>query len=167
MVIGRGAIASIINDRSGFIFYANGASNRKPLTQNVIDKEIKEVLSYSKSQDMFVYFSGLNIYYKDGGRKDYTEFKLMMEELVKKNFTNYCIFRIGSITWGDNPNTIVNYLKNNPLAELKDVYRYLHTKEELQHWMDLIPEKGKHEMNVTGRMIKPIDILKEIKDGKL
>lgn len=164
-IIGRGNIAQVIPDREGFVFYANGCSNRKPLTNLSAEKEFHEIVTQFEKIDneMFVYISGLNIYYKDGdGRKEYTEHKIKMENLVKDNFKNYCIFRIGSITWGDNPNTLINFLKQNPHAEAKPVYRYLHTKEELRHWLDMIPRTGKHEMNVTGQRFYVPELARQI-----
>lgn len=163
MVIGRGTISQVIKDRDGFIFYANGCSNRTPLTNEQKAKEFEEVSSYRRTKDMFVYVSGLNIYYSDS---EYTKHKLGMEEFVKNHFSNYCIFRLGSVTWGDNPNTLVNFIKNNPNAEAQQAYRYLHTKEELAHWFSMIPKQGKHEMNVTGKMVWMPDVIEEIKQGK-
>jgi len=116
---------------------------------------------------MFVYISGLNIYYPDGGRSEYTQHKIDMEYIVKKWFTNYCIFRLGSVTWGDNPNTLLNSIRKQieltGTCEAKPVYRYLHSKEELTHWFGLIPSSGKHEMNVTGQMVWMPDLIETIK----
>lgn len=169
MIIGRGSIASILIDREEFIFFANGISNRLQTTQELKEKEKNEILEFINTEKMFVYFSGLNIYYTP--ELEYTKHKIEMEEIIKNNFKNYCIFRIGSITWGDNPNTLVNFfrnkLKNDEYFEIQNAYRYLHTKEEIQHWIELIPKKGKHEMNVTGRMIKVIDLIEEIKQNKI
>lgn len=169
MIIGRGAIASIIQDREGFIFFAAGESNRFPFTEErgrAEEREIQDIFINSP-KSMFVYFSGLNIYYPDGGRSEYTKHKLRMEALVKGIFPDYCIIRLGSITWGDNPNTLINYIKNKIKetgdCEAKEVYRYLHTKEELQHWFGMIPTSGKHEMNVTGKMVWMPDLVKTLK----
>jgi hypothetical protein len=91
-----------------------------------------------------------------------------METLVKQNFKNYCIFRLGSVTWGDNPNTIVNFLKtkilNNEPFEIQDTYRYINDKDDLKHWISMIPLSGNHEMNVTGRSIKVLELVNELKE---
>jgi hypothetical protein len=174
MIIGRGSIASVIPDREGFIFFANGISNRTPLTDEAMNKERQQIMDFIPISQgkMFVYVSGLNIYYKEGdGRSDYTQHKLNMEDIVKCYFKDYCIFRLGSITWGDNPNTILNYMKReiikNGTCEAKNVYRYFHTKEELAHWFGMIPTTGKHEMNVTGRTIWVPDLVEMIKKGEI
>jgi hypothetical protein len=173
MILGRGNIASIIEDRKGFIFFACGESNRNELTHNRKITEINKLLNiyFSNHPDrMFVYFSGLNIYYQDKiKRNDYTEHKLHVEDCIKASIENYCIIRLGSITWGDNPNTLLNVLKRkvkedeNYIGE--PVYRYLNSKEEVRHWCNMVPEKGKHEMNITGRMVFVPDLINEIKQG--
>lgn len=171
MILGRGTIASIIPDREGFLFFACGESNRFPLTlDRKLDERLRIIDCSIKNPGMFVYFSGLNIYYQGDKREDYTIHKIEMESLVKEHFENYCIFRLGSVTWGDNPNTLVNSIKkqlNEGNCNPRPVYRYLHTKEELIHWINLIPEKGKHEMNVTGKMVWVPDLVEMIKNGEI
>lgn len=170
MIIGRGNIAKIIDDREGFIFFACGESNRMQFNEDRGAKELYRLVKFIHMNKMLVYFSGLNIYYKDAlKRSEYTEHKLRMEAFVKKQ-ENYCIVRLGSITWGDNPNTLVNVLRektsDNPNYIGEPVFRYLNTKEEIKHWCNMIPEKGKHEMNITGRMVFVPDLINEIKQGK-
>lgn len=171
MVLGRGTIAGIIPDRENFIFFACGESNRTELTYAKRRSEAEKILSWQGTDKMFVYFSGLNIYYPDGGRGEYTQHKLDMECIVRSTFQNYCIFRLGSVTWGDNPNTIINFIKNElkqkGTCEAKPVYRYLHTKHELNHWLTMIPEKGKHEMNVTGQLTWVPDLVEMIKRNEI
>lgn len=167
MIIGTGNIAKIIDDRDGFIFFACGESNRFEFNEDRGAKELYRFAKLVHKKAMLVYFSGLNIYYKDAiKRNDYTEHKLRMEAFVKKQ-DNYCIIRLGSITWGDNQNTLLNALKRqielNPDYEGEPVYRYLNTKEEIIHWCNMIPETGKHEMNITGRMVFVPDLVKELK----
>lgn len=123
---------------------------------------------------MFVYFSTLSIFYVNdltGNSREYTEHKINMENLVRRTFDNYAIVRIGNITWGSNPNTIVNYLKakikNDEPYEVKDVYRYVVDKDEFQHWVGQLPPKGKVEHGITGRMMKVEQIVREIKEERL
>ena len=99
------------------------------------------------------------------------DYKKLIESFIKEHCDNYCILRIGNITWGDNPNTIINFLshkiKNNLPYEVKDEYRYLIDQHELNHWINLIPYSGKHEMNITGRRVKVKDIVEMIKNGSI
>jgi hypothetical protein len=167
MILGRGTIANIIDDRDDFVFFACGESNRFELTTERAERERMRILECERDK-MFVYFSGLNIYYHESQRRgSYTEHKVQMENLVKQTFENYCIFRIGSVTWGNNPNTILNFIKKR-IAETGDcdvqnVYRYFHTKKELKHWIANIPKTGKHEMNVTGKMVWIPSLVEKLK----
>jgi spore coat polysaccharide biosynthesis protein SpsF (cytidylyltransferase family) len=86
--------------------------------------------------------------------------------MIKLNFSKYTIIRIGNITFGNNPNTLINYLREHPNAKIRDEYRYVIDKKELLHWIKLIPEWNA-EMNCPGKMMKVIDIAKLIKVGVL
>ena len=158
MVIGRGDIGKAIEDREGFLFYANGLSNRYTITGLSKDKEEDEILTHARTLKMFVYISTLSIYYSNS---NYTQHKLRMEHIIKTNFRNYCIFRIGNITWGTNPNTLINHLKKDK-SNIQDTYRYLIDKEELNHWLGMIPREGQHIMNVTGTRKTIKQIVNEI-----
>lgn len=168
MVIGRGDIASVLKDKEGYTFFAAGFANREPITSELKQKEVNRILDINMNGQMFVYFSSLSIYY---ARNQYTGHKLRVESIMKNYVDDYCILRIGNITWGNNPNTLINSLKhkiqNNIPFEIQDTYRYLIDKDELLHWIDLIPRTGKHEMNVTGRRMKVSEIVKEIEHGRL
>ena len=101
-----------------------------------------------------VYFSTLSVFYGDS---PYVEHKKFMESKVQTEFEKWTIVRLGNITFGNNPHTLINYLKAHPEAEIQDVYRYLVDKEEFLHWIELIPEWN-CEMNITGRMLKVQEI---------
>jgi len=168
MVIGRGDLATAITDREGFTFFCAGLSNREPISDRQKHNEMNRIWRMSGDTNMFVYFSSLSVYYADN---EYTRHKLDMENLVKRTFDNHCIFRIGNIVWGSNPNTILNNFRhriaNNEPIEIQDAYRYLIDKDELKHWVGMIPSKGKHEMNCTGKRLKVERIVELIKEGKL
>jgi len=167
-VIGRGDIATSITDREGFTFFCAGVSNREPLTDRARQNEMSRIWRMNGTSDMFVYISTLSVYYSDS---DYTNHKRDMERLVSRTFDNYCILRIGNIVWGDNPHTLLNHFRSKIVAgeplDIQDTYRYLIDKEELNHWVEMIPEKGKHELNITGKRLKVERIVELIKEGKL
>lgn len=166
-IVGRGDISRAITDREGFIFFCAGCSNREPITLCNKQKEMRQILDSPRDQ-MFVYISTLSIYYS---YSEYTRHKLHMEDVVKRNFNDYCIFRIGNITFGDNPNTLLNYFRNaireDKPIKIENTYRYLIAEDELNHWTGLIPRWGKHEMNCTGSRFKVSDIVQLIKNGEL
>lgn len=160
MLIGNGDLASGLKDRKDLTLIAAGISNRKAFDIQDVWRE-EEMINYQSGH--LVYFSSLSVYYT---HNLYTKHKLNMERLVKSK-ENYTIVRIGNITWGDNPNTLINYLtnriKNDLPYEVKDVYRYLIDKEELNHWVQMIQPSFSSEMNIPGRRMKVKDIVKEIK----
>lgn len=164
MIVGHGDLAQGIKDRHDLILFASGISNRKDFGIEDVWREEEKI---NEQSGHLVYFSTLSIYYT---YNLYTKHKLNMERLVK-NRPDYTIIRIGNITWGDNPNTLINYLKHrikNDLSyEVKDVYRYLVDKDELNHWIGLIKHGHSSEMNVPGRRMKVSEIVEEIKQGRL
>jgi len=86
-----------------------------------------------------------------------------MEQVVRSNFNNYNILRIGNISWGKNPKTFLNFLRakrnaNEPY-ELLDEYRYLITEEELLLLTNNLPLKGQNEICIFGKMAKPKDLI--------
>ena len=160
MIIGNGDIASALPHREDLLFFASGVSNSKELRESEYEREKDLLLKQDKTKHI-VYFSSLVVFY---GHTRYTKHKKLMELLVKTCFENYTIIRIGNITWGTNPHTLINYLKAHPKAEIKDEYRYVCDKEEFLHWINLIPQWN-CEMNITGRKMKVAEIVKEYCHG--
>lgn len=160
MIIGRGDIAKEIPDREGFIFYASGCSNRTEITNYARNKEYNDIKFQAEKigNKMFVFFSTLSIYYSESV---YTKHKMVCEKLVNVYFRNYTIIRLGNIDWGDNPNTLINHLKRDP-SNIQETYRYILNKEEFRHWCSMIPEKGQHIMNVTGKLTWVPDLVKTL-----
>lgn len=166
MIEGNGNIALVLPGRDDLLFFASGVSNSQETRESEYEREMILLMKQNR-QAHIVYFSSLSIFYSD---TRYTRHKRKMEFLVKKYFSPYTIIRLGNITWGDNPHTIINFfknkIKNNEPFEIRDEYRYLIDKPEFLHWISLIPNWNV-EMNIPGRMVKVRDIVKEIKEGKL
>lgn len=151
MIVGHGDIAVVLKDREDFIFFASGVSNSLETRESEFKRE-KDLLFEQDFNKHLVYFSSLSIFYKDS---PYTRHKKKMEAYVKM-FPKHTIVRIGNITWGRNPNTIINafrkkYENHEPL-EIRDEYRYIIDKDEFLHWMDLIPDWN-CEMNCPGKRL--------------
>ena len=87
-----------------------------------------------------------------------------MEDRVRSTFAHYTIIRLGNITWGKNPHTLINYFRNLARAgekiEVWNTYRYLVDKKEFLHWISLIPSWN-CEMNITGTRMKVKNIVKK------
>lgn len=149
MKIGDGDIARVLKDREDFIYFASGVSDSAETRQSEFIKEKDLLFNYADDQDKrLVYFSSLSIFYKDS---PYTHHKKRMEQYVKM-WPKYTIIRLGNISWGKNPHTIINHLRAHPDAEIQDTYRYVIDKEEFLHWIDLIPDWNA-EMNCPGDMM--------------
>ncbi len=159
LIIGDGDIASVLKDREGALFFACGVSNSKNTDLREFKREKDLLLECPKSLCLF-YFSTISIFYKESL---YTNHKKRMELLIKSNFNNYNIIRIGNISWGKNPNTFLNYLRakanaNEPY-EFLDEYRYLVSEEDLLLLTDNLPLKGQNEICIFGKMAKPKDLI--------
>lgn len=150
MIIGNGDIAQAIIDQPDKLFFASGVSNSQCTDWNEFNRERKLLMQQGKYNHL-VYFSSLSIYYNSN---QYTSHKILMEKLIRENFHTYTIVRLGNITWGNNPNTLINYLtekiSNNEPYETRDVERYIIDKDEFQHWVGMIPSFST-EMNITGQ----------------
>ena len=161
MIIGRGDIASVLNDRDGAIFFVSGVSNSNETRESEFMREIELLDKQDKTKCIF-YFSSITV---DDMSKNsqYLQHKRNMELLVKSNFENYNIIRIGNITWGSNPNTFINYIKNKKSkgesVEIKDEYKYVIDKEQLVLLTDNLPLIGQNTICVFGRMAKVAELV--------
>lgn len=163
MIIGKGDIASILVDRDGAIFFASGVSNSGEHRDTEFFRE-KELLSKQDKTKCIFYFSSITIDFKEKFNKSkYLQHKLEMENIIKNNFENYNIIRIGNISWGTNPNTFINYIrakiKNGESVELNDEYKYMIDKEQLLLLTNNLPLTGKNTISVFGRMAKVKDLI--------
>ena len=159
MIIGDGDIASILPERPGFCFFASGVSNSGETRESEYQRE-KDMMLLQDKKWHIVYFSSLGAL--DGDTRYYRH-KKEMEELVK-TFDTYTIVRIGNITWGKNPNTLINSmrlrLKKGEKLEIRDEYRYLADKDEFLYWVKLLPEWS-CEISIPGKRMKIKDMVKE------
>jgi len=158
-IIGHGDIASALQDDPGRLFFASGVSNSLETRESEYQRE-KDLLSRQTRDLQIIYFSSLAIFYLE---TRYTQHKMEMEALVKE-FPCYAIMRLGNITWGSNPHTLINALKGRVARgepiEIQDATRYVIDKPEFLHWVGLIP-KWNVEMNITGQPMKVTEIVKK------
>lgn len=168
MIIGNGDIAKALKDvdRSNLTFFASGVSNSKEKKKSEYKRE-RDLLFKQKQSCHLVYFSSLSVFYSN---TPYACHKRDMEHWVKKLFNRYTIIRLGNITWGDNPHTIINYFKNSMKTdtpvEIKDTHRYIVDEEEFLHWIKLIPSWS-CEINIPGKRLKVMEIYQLIEEGNL
>ena len=163
LIIGNGDVAEALKGvvRGGTTFFASGVSNSKEKNEREYQKEIYLLLAQNKSRHL-VYFSSLCIFYS---RNRYAKHKIEMERLIKQEFPYYTIIRLGNITWGNNPNTLLNNLRRKKQKgesfEIQDTYRFICDKEEFLYWINMIPSWNV-EMNIPGRRMKVQQIVDEL-----
>jgi hypothetical protein len=159
-VVGRGDIASVLPKKGNRLFFASGVSNSLETRESEYSRE-KNLLLKQNRKAHLVYFSTLAVLY---GNNRYVSHKRELEELIKQEFPRYAIVRIGNITWGTNPHTIINFfrlqIKKGKRIKVQDAYRYIIDQDEFLHWINLIPDWN-CEMNIPGRRMKVSEILDE------
>lgn len=163
-IIGSGDIASVLNDREGFIFFAAGVSNSSEVDEDQYSRErkrlIRDIEIANLSELHFVYFSSIACFYK---LTRYTVHKMEMELLIQQRCLHYTIIRIGNISWGTNPNTFINFIRNKKAKGefyvIHDEWKYMLDKEDLLFVTDNLPRYGKHEISVFGDMKKAKDCI--------
>lgn len=159
MIIGNGDIARAIKDKKGLLFFASGVSNSQETRESEYKREIDLLLKQNKNKHI-VYFSSLAIFYSE---TRYAEHKRQVEGLIKKNFKHYTIIRLGNITWGTNPHTLINFIrnkiKNKEKFKILPVYRYIVEKDEFHHWINMIPATN-CDMNIPGKRMLVKDVVR-------
>lgn len=152
MIVGSGDIASVLPNKEGIIYFASGVSNSQETRESEYCREINLLLEQDRDSRL-VYFSSLCIYY---AQTRYAFHKCQMEKIVRAEFPAWTIIRLGNITWGDNPHTLINHLQHRNQAglplEIQDTDRYIVDKPEFLHWINLIP-CWNTEINIPGRKL--------------
>lgn len=162
MIIGHGDIAKALQgmDRDDRIYFASGVSNSQETKESEYQMEADLLFNQDRSKHL-IYFSSLCIFYSDNR---YAHHKKDMENFVKWWFPKHTILRMGNITWGKNPHTLINFIRNRirnrESIEIQDVYRYVLEKDEFIHWIGLIPDFS-CEMNIVGKRMKVKEIVKQ------
>lgn len=161
MIVGKGDIASVLNDREGAIFFASGVSNSMCDSDKAFRKEFDMLMGFRGDKRSLFYFSSIGLFFPPLSK--YFWHKKTMEHAVRTCFKNHNIIRIGNITWGSNPNTFMNYIRDKKAkgepVEIRDEWKYLISKDELLLMTDNLPLTGKNEISVFGKCKKVIDCL--------
>ena len=160
MIIGNGDIAKVLPDRDDLLFFAAGVSNSQETDEAEYDREVRLLKAQSPGQHL-VYFSSLGVLDR---HTRYIDHKRQMELRVQQLFDTWTIVRIGNITWGTNPHTLINFLRaqadrGEPM-NVQNVHRYLVDEPEFLYWIGLIPAWN-CEMNIPGRRMLVKDIVAE------
>lgn len=163
LIVGSGDVASAVQELDNDnprLYFASGVSNSRETREKEYQREIDLLLAQDKRHHL-VYFSSLAVLNSD---TRYIRHKYFMEILVKGVFPHHTIVRIGNISWGSNPHTLINFIRTQMEAgkkpQIKDEYRYVVDKPEFLYWLDQIPD-WPCEMNIPGRRLKVKEIVDE------
>jgi hypothetical protein len=167
MIIGKGSIAKVLNDRDDLVFFASGVSNSSCVDEREYEREFNLLKTVSADKHI-VYFSNLGIYYK---QDRYTQHKRDVEEYIRNNYKSYTIVRIEVCEWATTPNTILNFFKKQ-LSQgieptIQNTTRYVLSVDEFKYWVGMIQSGIRNEMNILGRKLTISQIVEEIKQGKI
>jgi hypothetical protein len=158
VIVGNGDIASVLPERDDLLFFASGVSNSRETRESEYERE--EILLREQEAQHIVYISSLSVFYSN---TRYARHKRHMESEIRK-FPVHTILRIGNISWGTNPHTLINHFRNQVKKgehlDIQDTYRYIVDKEEFLHWVSLIPEWS-CEINIPGRKLKVKEVVDE------
>lgn len=155
MIVGSGDIASVLGpfDTKGFNFFASGVSNSQEKRESEYGREYKLLMEQPRDARL-VYFSTLSIFY---GESRYITHKLSMEQVVRETFPQWTIIRLGNITWGNNPHTLINFfrrqLQEGVEPTIVNADRFIVELEEFLYWITLIPGFN-CELNIPGQRMK-------------
>ena len=159
MIIGNADIAGAIVDRPEFTFFAAGVSNSGETRWSELLRESELLLSQrGVGPSHLVYFSSLCVLYAD---TFYAQHKRQMEHLVRQEWSGeydrtYTIVRLGNITWGRNPHTLLNHLRARYAAgyplDIQDTQRVVHTLDDFRWTLAHVPSWS-CEMHAPGRLL--------------
>lgn len=164
IIVGRGDIATVLAGAvphlPDYLYFAAGVSNSGETQEAEYQREADLLMTQPRSAHV-IYFSSLCVFYS---ATRYAMHKVTMELMVRSTFPSHTIMRLGNITWGVNPSTLLNHLreqkrKGEPL-DIQDVIRYVIDRKEFLHWVRLIPA-WPCEMNVPGRRMTVAQIVEE------
>jgi hypothetical protein len=168
-IVGNGDIASVLGpfDREGWLFFASGVSNSGETRESEYEREIELMRSFAQKGYHFVYFSSLGVMWDDSR---YLRHKRQMEVMVKALFLSYTIVRLGNITWGTNPHTLLNFLRGalerGEKPVIQNVDRFIVDEDEFLCWITLLPDFN-CEVNVPGKRMKVPEIWKNLQKEAL
>lgn len=164
MIEGSGDIASVLEGRMGVVYFAAGVSNSSEKDEREYARErdrLRRVISRANMYcECLFYFGSISCFFVSSR---YTKHKEEMEQLIRDRCNQYNIIRIGNISWGTNPNTFLNYIRNKKAkgepVEIRDEYKYMISKEQLRLLTDNLPLTGKNEISVFGECKKVADLI--------
>jgi nucleoside-diphosphate-sugar epimerase len=122
MVLGSGLVANGFReyqDDESCLIFASGISNSANTDTDAFGREAN-LLRKSIQQNpdkLIVYFGTCSVYDPSLRASPYVNHKLAMEAILKKNHTDFLIFRISNLAGKtNNPHTVLNFFANHILS---------------------------------------------------
>lgn len=168
MIVGKGSLSKLINDRMNFLFFVSGiADSRVGCDEDRKAKHEREskmlfnwIGAANHERKMLVYFGTIS---KFMDKSYYIDHKLAMEAMIRELSDNFTIINLGNVWECTNPNTFMNAMKAHAAKggtlKIFDEYKYMISKEQLNFVTDNLPRTGKHEISIFGEMKKVKDCL--------
>lgn len=164
MIIGRGSLASIIKDRDGAIFFCAGVGNSRCQDEKEFEREIQMLMQFINTDMCLFYFSSIAC--ATNYDSHYFDHKRHIESVIRDHFDNYNIIRVGNIWECTNPNTFLNYFRNNPSDPdivIRDENKYLISAATLNKVCASLPLVGKTEISVFEELLTVYECLDRLK----
>lgn len=163
MIIGKGSIANLVNNRDGLLFFASGIADSgvgcSTYRMEKHEREKKLLFHWlefcNEHKLMIVYFGTISKFLNKGF---YVDHKNKMEAMIRELADNYTILNLGNVWECTNPHTFINKMKywerEGKLHDtvIRDEYKYMISKEQLNFITDNLPTTGKHEISIFGEM---------------
>jgi nucleoside-diphosphate-sugar epimerase len=165
MVIGSGMLANRFSNYKADnekIIFASGVSNSKNIIEENFKRELDllEQTTQSYPYKTFIYFSTTSIGDADLSNSPYIAHKIAIENFIKKNTSDFLIFRVSNIAGvSNNPFTLLNYfifniLQNNVFTLWKNAYRNIIGIDDMYSIVDFIL-KGELFLNTVINIANP------------
>lgn len=128
MIIGSGFIAQnfkkkiFLLKKYNVAIYASGVSNSQSKNANHFLREKKKLIYYKKKieKKILVYISTCSVYDPSRKNTSYVKHKLEMENLIKKNFNKFIIFRFPEVVgYNSNKKNLINFFYVNIINNKK------------------------------------------------
>lgn len=158
MVVGNGMIAKAFKqyvDDNNVIIFASGVSNSKEMDDSKFEREFELLKSFKDLTDKkLVYFSTCSIFDKSLTKSKYIAHKILIEEFIQNNFSQYIIFRLPNVIgYTTNNNTSFNFFKNSILRELEiniqeGATRYIIDIDDLSNMLPSIISSSEYKSNI-------------------
>ena len=120
MIIGGGMIANALQsiDEDTLLFFCSGVSNSGEENDEAFKREETILMSFTGTHRKLIYFSSYFVNFQNYSLNKYYQHKIHMEQLIRKSFNEYTIYRLPQVVGrSNNPNTLTNFIANKIIEQ--------------------------------------------------